>query len=293
MKSRKKVLVTGSEGQLGRTLQDMFLDNRLGLDFTFASKKTLDVTKAGQVRSYLDENQFDFCINCAAYTNVDKAEEDENAAFEVNCQGVKNLVDGLAGTEAILIHLSTDYVFDGSKRSPYTETDTPGPINVYGRSKLAGEALITRDLKDYFIVRSSWLYSKYGKNFLKSIVRKIKSGENIDVVSTQTGVPTACPELASFIMTLMTDDGIPYGLYHFCPDGESTWYDFAIEISKNLGDKDPAHRIAPVANYSQKALRPHYSVLNNEKAKTIYTGMEPWQKGVSNVLTSMAIGKDS
>ena len=171
------ILVTGANGQLGLTIKELFANNNLGLDFTFVTKEQLDITNKTALNNFFTKNHFDYCINCAAYTNVEQAEKTPEIAFKVNAEGVKYLAEVCKETNTTLIHISTDYVFDGEKETPYTVEDLPNPINEYGKSKLLGEHYIQESLSNHFIVRTSWLYSKkYGKNFYQNHFRKGRTG---------------------------------------------------------------------------------------------------------------------
>ena len=200
----KKVLVTGANGQLGKTIEELFSINDANLEFTFVSKENLDITNEDELLLYFKANKFDYCINCAAYTNVEQAEKTPEIAYKVNAEGVKNLAQVCKDANTILIHISTDYVFDGEKSEPYLVSDIPNPINEYGKSKLLGEQYIQKSLCNYFIIRTSWLYSKkYGKNFYKSILDKAKVEKELLITDEQIGCPTNTVNLAQFIHQLI------------------------------------------------------------------------------------------
>jgi len=257
----KKVLVTGANGQLGKTIEELYLENEFGIDFVFASKKTLDITNQYSITTYLSNNKFDYCINCAAYTNVEQAEKNPEIAFNVNAEGVKNLAIACKDHNTILIHISTDYVFDGKKSQPYSVDDITNPINIYGESKLKGEKCIQELLKKYFIVRTSWLYSKkHGENFYKIILNKIKTQNQLTITTEQKGCPTNTVNLSKYIINLIIEGDNTFGIYHYCDRDAMTWYDFAkkILIENNLFDKT---RLIKGNNYRTLAERPKNSIL--------------------------------
>ncbi|MDD7885931.1 dTDP-4-dehydrorhamnose reductase [Flavivirga sp. 57AJ16] len=227
------VLVTGANGQLGKTIEELYADNQNNLGFVFVSKEELDITKAKDLRQFFNNNNFDYCINCAAYTNVEQAEKTPETAFKVNAEGVKNLAEVCKEKNVVLIHISTDYVFDGEKNEPYTVDDIPNPINEYGRSKLLGEQYVQEILQKYFIIRTSWLYSKkYGNNFYKTILKKVKKGKTFFVTDEQIGCPTDTASLALYIISFIEVESTSFGICHFCDEEAMTWYQFAKQILK-------------------------------------------------------------
>lgn len=261
----KRVLVTGANGQLGKTIEELYAINSLGLDFTFASKENLDITTLDGIDNYFNQNFFDYCINCAAYTNVEQAEKTPDPAYKVNAEGVKNLSEMCLKHQVVLIHISTDYVFDGEKKEPYTVFDKPNPINEYGKSKLLGEQYIQEILSEYFIVRTSWLYSKkYGNNFYRNILKKAKQGEKLKITTDQIGCPTNTENLSRYLLKLITNKSIYWGVRHFSDDEVMTWYDFTKQI---LLGNDLINKVNLVktGNYITFAQRPKYSVLKLDK----------------------------
>ena len=196
------VLVTGSEGQLGKCVQKI-ANNYDSLDFKFMDSKGLDITNQKSINSVFESEHYDYCINCAAYTNVEQAEKTPNIAFEVNAYAVKQLAIQCNKHNVILIHISTDYVFDGKKEGGYLTTDLPNPINQYGMSKLAGENFIREILDKYYIIRTSWLYSEYGNNFYNTIVNKAKTESVLYITDEQTGCPTNANNLVKYVLNLI------------------------------------------------------------------------------------------
>ncbi|QLE02264.1 dTDP-4-dehydrorhamnose reductase [Galbibacter sp. BG1] len=260
IKDRKKsILITGAHGQLGSTFQNLS-KNYGDLHFIFCSSKKLDVTHKESVQEIFKEFNPDFCINCAAYTNVEQAEKEPDQAFKINAEGVKNLAEICKEYQTTLIHISTDYVFDGKKRRPYSVDDLPNPINQYGKSKLKGEQYIQDILTEYVIVRTSWLYSKeFGNNFYKTILRKAKTEKELFITDAQTGCPTDTVNLATKILSKIEENTEDYGVFHFCDREEMTWYGF----SKQILTENDLREIKVIKDNTYKTIaeRPIYSVL--------------------------------
>ncbi|WP_239970547.1 dTDP-4-dehydrorhamnose reductase [Confluentibacter citreus] len=257
------ILVTGANGQLGLTIQELYAGNST-FDFTFTSKSELDITNKREIDIFFEKYKFDYCINCAAYTNVEQAEKTPALAYKVNAEAVKSLALVCKEYKTTLIHVSTDYVFDGEKGTPYTIKDLPNPINEYGKSKLLGEQYIQEILDHYFIVRTSWLYSKnYGKNFYKTILELANTKKELAITTEQIGCPTNAESLAKAIIDLMVNKSIEYGVKHVSDDKVMTWYDFAKDIlSENkLNTKT---KLVKTSNYVTFAKRPKNSILLNE-----------------------------
>lgn len=276
-----KILVTGSEGQLGKCLQLAARDYPEA-QFYFKDIASLDLTSKEALEEDFKAEAYDYCINCAAYTNVEKAEEEEDKAYSINAYAVENLVAVCNAHKSVLIHISTDYVFDGEKKSPYTEADDTNPINVYGASKLKGEQLIEEQAEAYFILRTSWLYSQFGNNFYKTILQK--SAENIDLKITeeQTGTPTNANDLARAIIYLIKEQAQTYGVYHFSNNGQTTWYGFAQAVL-NLQQQSQCTLTASNA-YKTKAARPKNSVLSKEKFKKVFgVSILDWEESLLNL----------
>lgn len=257
----KKILVTGANGQLGQCIRKITA-RFTTLDFFFKSSVELDITNPDMVNAFFDVVQFDYCVNCAAYTDVEQAEKTPEVAFKVNAEGVKNLALSCKANNVLLIHISTDYVFDGENEEGYLPADTPNPINEYGKSKLKGEQYIQNFLKKFLIIRTSWLYSEYGKNFYKTIIRRAKAGEDLYVTDEQKGCPTNANNLANFIMELLCESSANYGIHHFTDGDSMSWYGFAEKI---LNENNLRHMVKLVKdrNYRTFARRPGNSVLHN------------------------------
>lgn len=262
----KQVLVTGANGQLGNSIKRISL-NFKELKFVFTDVADLDITNSEEVNIFFESNALDYCINCAAYTAVDKAEEEVEKAYLINATAVKNLAEACQKTGVVLIHISTDFVFDGTKSTPYTEEDTPNPLSVYGKSKLKGEEYVQEICDRHFIVRTSWLYSEYGNNFVKTMLRLAETGKQISVVNDQIGSPTYAGDLAEFSLKVISSESTAYGLYHYSNSGAISWYDFAVEIFRQFGKEIDVQPIK-TKDYPTAAKRPKVSVLKTEKANT-------------------------
>ena len=279
----KQLLVTGANGQLAKCIQDA-VSSSSDMNFIFTTREQLDVTNKASIQEIFSKNNITHCINTAAYTNVEKAESEPEKAFAINAEGAKNLAEVCAENGTILIHVSTDYVFDGSKTSTYLETDQPNPINVYGASKLAGEAHVQRICKKHFILRTSWLYSQYGNNFLNTIRKHGKAGTQLKVTTEQTGTPTNANDLAAVLLMLVENEQIDYGLYHFSNAGTATWYDFAKEILTRSSELNLSN-LAKTEHYRTFAKRPEYSVLSTNKIeKMLNIKTLDWKKSLASVI---------
>lgn len=256
-----KILVTGSTGQLGLTLQEQ-AQNFPGGSFDFKASEELDITKPKELESIFQKGKYDVCINCAAFTDVEQAEKYPEKAFKVNAEGAKNLADICKAHKTTLIQISTDYVFDGEKETPYTAEDQTNPINEYGKSKLAGEKFIQQSLPNHYIIRTSWLYSKkYGHNFYRTIFKKALAGEDLYITDTQKGCPTHTEALAKFILKEIILGKKPFGIYHFTDGKPMTWYEFAQHILEENGLAEKVNLVLD-RNYRTFAKRPKNSVLS-------------------------------
>ena len=279
-----KILVTGGNGQLAKCLKDVVInENELNVDFQ--DLPALDITNKQQLESYFSKNELDYCINCAAYTAVDLAEEQSDLAYAVNAEGPKNLAKVCKKYQVKLLHISTDFVFDGKKQTPYIETDMPNPLGVYGKSKWQGERNIQEIMEDYFILRTSWLYSEYGNNFMKTMLKLSETREEINVVSDQIGSPTYAGDLAEVLIKIVLSSSKAYGLHHFSNSGAISWYDFAVEIFNHF-NKQVVVKPIKTKDYPTAAKRPEYSVLDLNKTKNTFqistTNWLPVLKKTSN-----------
>jgi len=262
-----KILITGSSGMLGHDLIEILKDNH---ELILTSSKTLDITDNNRVIEFICENKPDIVINSAAYTNVDGCEENQETAYSINGDGVRNLAIGCSKIDCPLVHISTDYVFNGKNTKPWVEDDEIGPISVYGKSKLKGEEAILEILDKFFIIRTAWLYGINGSNFPKTMLELAKNHSEITVVYDEVGTPTYTPDLAKAISQLIETDY--YGIYHITNSGSCSWCEFARYIFEIAG-KDV--KVIPVtaSEFARPAPRPHYSVLENKK--WIDNGFEP------------------
>jgi len=281
------VLVTGANGQLGQCIKKIEKESS-GLRLTFLSSTELDITQKEEVNQIFETSNFDWCINCAAYTNVEKAESEKEKADLVNAEGTKNLAEACKNHQVKLIHISTDYVFDGEKPSAYKEEDKVNPINVYGASKLKGEQFIQQILNEYFILRTSWLYSEFGHNFFNTMLKKANE-ENcvLKITTEQKGTPTNANDLASVALKIILEDKKEYGIYHFSNEGEATWYHFAKAIFENAQKQDGVELIAS-NEYKTIAKRPKNSILSKEKIKkNLGVRILNWQESLATLQKSL------
>lgn len=269
------VLVTGANGQLGQSLQ--FISKHYSdIQFHFYSSSELDITNKNNIKETFSLIKPDFCINAAAYTAVDKAETETEKASLVNVIGAKNMAQICNEFYATLIHVSTDFVFDGIKETPYTEEDTTNPQGVYGKTKREGEMEIIKNLKHYFIVRTSWLYSSFGNNFMKTMLKLSKERDKLNVVNDQIGTPTHAIDLAQALVKIILSGSKNYGIYHFSNEGNTSWYGFAKEIF-NINNTIIDLKPIPTSEFPTPAVRPKYSVLDKSKIKAeFHISIKEW-----------------
>ena len=277
-----KILITGAKGQLGKCIKDAAA-NYPEFDFLFASRELLNIESEKSVSNIFENNRFDYCINTAAYTNVEKAESDQETAFLTNAEGVKHLASHCKRNNTTLIQISTDYVFDGKKGSPYSEEDSTNSLNIYGASKLKGEQYVQEICQAYYILRTSWLYSQYGQNFYDTVLRFAKEGKLLTVTTEQTGTPTNANDLAEAILTIIKINSKNYGIYNFSNQGEATWYDFAKEILIQTNQLTKSN-LAKTDYYRTFAARPSYSVLDTRKYKNTFNkAVFDWKKSLKSL----------
>lgn len=280
----KHILVTGANGQLGQCLKVLAQSSEHS--FTFLNSKELDVTNPNQITSVFKTQSYDFCINCAAYTAVDKAESEVNQAQGINAQGAKNLAEACKTFNTVLIHISTDFVFDGTKHISYIETDATNPLSVYGQTKLEAEQYIQEILERYYIIRTSWLYSEFGKNFVKRMLHLARNRDELNIVDNQIGTPTYAMDLAKVILKMIPTE-VYYGLYHFSNQGVASWYDFAkviFELTQTTIKVNPI----PASSYPTPAERPHFSVLNKAKIVQNFNLEIPyWQESLKKCIKAL------
>ncbi|MDM3870599.1 dTDP-4-dehydrorhamnose reductase [Porticoccus sp. W117] len=286
------MLIVGAGGQLGRCLCDE-LTRRLTV-FSSYSSKELDVTDLESVQNVISLECPAVVINAAAYTAVDQAEEQKEQAFSVNATGAENLARACEGVGAVLVHVSTDYVFHGKSERPYTEVDAVNPINVYGSSKLLGEELIAQRIGRYIIVRTSWVFSEYGSNFFKTMSRLALEKEQVSVVDDQYGCPTYAGDLASALLKfseLSVDKSFDgWGIYHYCGSEQTSWYEFAkciFQLHATQSSKSVA-KLSPLAskNYPTPAKRPQYSVMSTQKATELGIKAADWKTAIKKLISA-------
>ena len=295
------ILVTGANGQLAQCIKRIVFEHGNGHPdsyvgekdyWIFANRETLDITKLDDVVDFVKKNYINVIVNCAAYTNVAKAEDDTYNAYSVNVCGSENLAYASKKNGAVLIHISTDYVFDGKKGTPYQVDDETNPINAYGKTKCDGDKLIVQQGGRYLIFRTSWLYSQYGKNFVKTIAGKCIGGESCTVVNDQFGCPTNANDLARFIYRIITENNADNrylsksGIYHYCNSGEATWYDFARAIYDKIGDK--VDKVQPTKTTNSGVERPMYSVMDTSLTSEIFNEeFKSWEDSLSEVINEI------
>jgi len=289
MAANKIILVTGANGQLGkefRALATLYTQ----YTFLFAGKEDLAVDDFDPVKNYFTANAINYCINCAAYTAVDKAETEKENPFLINATAVANLAAVCEQLNIQLIHISTDYVFDGTNRQPYKETDATNPINIYGQSKLKGEELALQNNPSAIIIRTSWLFSSFGNNFVKMMLRLMKERESINVVDDQLGCPTYAADLANAILAIMEKNSklIANGqVFNYCNEGVISWYQFALAIKELIGSNCIVNPI-PTSEYPTPAKRPQYSVLDTALIKNTFEISIPgWKESLEKCLELM------
>jgi dTDP-4-dehydrorhamnose reductase len=274
----KKVLILGVQGMLGHDLLEVFPQKYevIGLDI-----EDLDITRQAATRKAIKEHSPDVVINAAGFTDVDGCEKKVNKAFSVNGEGAKNVAKGCRDSGAKLIYFSTDYIFDGEKGSPYCEDDPPNPQNIYGESKLMGERYIEEILDDYIIVRTQWLYGKYGRNFVETILSLAEERNRIEVVQDQLGSPTYTADLSRVIAAFVSKD--LRGIFHVSNGGSCSWYDFALEIVRLANASEV--KIMPISSaaLNRPAKRPLYSIFNCQRLEQEGgIEMRPWQKALQD-----------
>lgn len=283
MVERPLILVTGTNGQLGSELKDLAVLYP-AFSFFFADVQQLDITNTSKVESFFLEYHPAICINAAAYTAVDKAETERELAMQVNAMAVGVLAQQCRMNNARFIHISTDYVFNGNQTVPYKETDDVDPVNFYGFSKLQGELLAFQNNPSSLIIRTSWVYSRYGNNFVKTMVRLLTEKDAINVINDQIGSPTYAADLAEMIMQVAVSNSWTEGVYHYSNEAEISWFDFAVAIKKIIGSSCNIHPITS-DQYPTAAKRPHFSLLDKSKIEsTLGIQIRPWIESLEKCL---------
>ncbi|MEG1586017.1 MAG: dTDP-4-dehydrorhamnose reductase [Bacteroidales bacterium] len=283
----KNILVTGSNGQLGneiRTLSTLYPD----FNFWFTDVAELDICDREAIRVFLKDKNPDYIINCAAYTAVDKAESDTALCSKINTEAVANLAEAAFMKNARIIHVSTDYVYSGTGFRPYLETDPTAPVSVYGLTKLEGENALFDRCSESIVLRTSWLYSTHGNNFVKTMIRLGKEKDTLGVIFDQIGTPTYAYDLALVILEIVKNEQFVSGVYNFSNEGVCSWYDFALKIHQLAGIQNC--RVNPIATeeYPTPARRPYYSVMNKKKLKDTYGFRIPhWEESLRKCIAAL------
>lgn len=278
-----KLLITGAYGQLGNELR-VALARYSHLDSVFTDVDTLDITDKIALEAFVVLHKPDVLVNCAAYTAVDKAEDDEALCYKINCDAVRNLGEVAHAHGMTILHISTDYVFDGTSHVPYTEDIPVSPTNVYGKSKLAGEQALLQVCPNAIIIRTSWLYSGFGNNFVKTMLKLGSERDNLNVIFDQIGTPTYAADLADSMLQIIDSGKFAPGIYHFSNEGVCSWYDFTKMIFKLA---QISCEVLPIESkeYAVRTPRPHYSVLNKSKLKSTFNQTIPyWVDGLERCL---------
>lgn len=279
-----KVLVTGADGQLGRELRHVLEQDIPGMT-VYTDINELDITDAKAVERFVTDNDITHIVNCAAYTAVDKAEEEEAKCLKINFEAVKNIANAAYNAGAKVIHISTDYVFDGTSYRPYKESDKVNPMSQYGTSKRKGETVLMALCTDAIVVRTSWLYSPYGNNFVKTMLRKGQETGKLRVVSDQVGTPTYAEDLAKAISTMLRSRQWTPGTYHFSNEGVCSWYDFAKAIFRLADMRECIVEPIPTEDYPTPARRPAYSVLDKTRIKRTFDIAIPhWEESLTKCI---------
>jgi dTDP-4-dehydrorhamnose reductase len=280
------VLVTGANGQLGQSIQ--FIANKYpNIQFVYTDFQEMDITNIENCQAVFAKHQPHFCINTAAYTAVDKAESEWDKAHLINAVGPENLAKVCKEFDTILIHISTDFIFDGTSKVPYLETDIPNPKSIYGQTKLDGELAIQKNWEKHFIVRTSWVYSQFGANFMKTMLRLASERDTLSVVNDQIGTPTYAVDLAEVLIKIINTENPtpntqrPFGVYNFSNEGVCSWYDFAAAIFHQKGIEIDLKPI-PTDSYPTPAKRPAYSVLDKTKIKKVFgVEIKNWKESLT------------
>ena len=286
-----RILIAGKNGQLGKSIHKLVANTEQTNDFVFVGREELDLSGADNIISYFNQNNFDIIVNCAAHTAVDKAEEEAVLANQINHLAVAQLAQIAKTQQAKLIHVSTDYVFDGESDKPYAETDETNPINVYGKTKLAGEKALQEIMPtNAIIIRTSWVYSEYGNNFVKTMLRLGKERDELNVVSDQIGSPTYATDLANAILDTMQNKafkevGQETQVYHYSNMGEISWYEFAKEIFELSGIQCSVSPIT-TEQYPTPAKRPKNTLMNKDKISHRFDiDILDWSKSLESCIT--------
>ena len=279
----KRILVTGANGQLGQSILEQS-KNYKEIECFFVTRNELDITNEELINHYFEDKSFDFVINCAAYTAVDKAEDDQENAYLVNAKATEFIAKITHQKGIPFIHVSTDYVFDGTEAQPRLETDQTNPIGVYGQTKLDGENLALENNPKTIILRTAWVYSRFGNNFVKTMLRLFNDKDSISVVADQIGSPTNAIDLADAILTIISKNDLTYGIFNYSNEGECSWFEFAQKIKEFSNSTIEINPVSTSA-YPTKAKRPAYSLLDKSKIKEVYQlNIPTWEDSLKEEL---------
>jgi dTDP-4-dehydrorhamnose reductase len=282
------ILITGSNGQLGNEMQ-VTAKNYGQLHFIYTDVAELDICNKDALHSFVATNKVDMIVNCAAYTAVDKAEDDVELCYKINSEAVKNIGEVATTNGVKVIHVSTVYVFDGSNHIPYTEDMPVCPSSIYGKSKLAGEEALIKECSQAVIIRTAWLYSSFGNNFVKTMIKLGTERESLNVIFDQVGTPTYAADLADAIMKIITHSDFVPGIYHYSNEGVCSWYDFTKSIHRKSNITCNVQAIE-TKDYPTRTPRPHYSVLNKSKIKSTYGITVPhWEDSLDKCLEILKV----
>ena len=291
----ENIFVTGANGQLGMELQQLAAAYP-GFDFIFTTREQLPLDDLNAINRFVSEHQPQYCINCAAYTAVDKAESEKEIAYQINAEAPGKMAEACKENNIQFIHISTDYVFNGNGTPPYKEDYLTDPVNLYGKSKLEGEKLVMKTNPNSIIIRTSWVYSEFGKNFVKTMLRLMAEREQISVVSDQSGTPTYAADLAEAIMKIISTFENPTshspptthnGIYHFSNEGQITWFDFAVAIKDLIGSSCKVNPIT-TPQYPTPAKRPAYSVLDKTRIRDSFNvPIKDWKASLAVCLAKI------
>jgi dTDP-4-dehydrorhamnose reductase len=283
---KKTILITGANGQLGREFQELSASFS-PFNFLFASRNELEISNEQSVNNFFLNNNIDICVNCAAYTAVDKAETEKELAIAVNATAVGFLAKACKKNSTQFIHISTDYVFDGTANEPYKVDEKTNPVNFYGQTKLYGELNAIKENENSIIIRTAWVYSSFGNNFVKTMMRLMKERESVGVVSDQRGAPTYAADLAAAIIQIIDQDNFNAGIYHYSNEGNISWYDFAKEIAAQINATCIVNPIT-TTQFPTPAARPAYSVLDTSKIKNTFAITIPhWKYSLEKCMAKL------
>jgi len=279
----KNILITGSRGQLGNEMQQA-ASNFPEFNFIYTDVDELDICDKTALSVFVKTHAVNIIVNCAAYTAVDKAEDDVELCYKINTEAVRNIAEVACANNIQVVHVSTDYVFDGTNYMPYSEDEPVCPATVYGKSKLAGEEALMATCTEFVIIRTAWLYSSFGNNFVKTMIKLGRERESLNVIFDQVGTPTYAADLAEVILHILNSEIFVSGLYHFSNEGVCSWYDFTKTIHRIAGINCDVRPIE-TKDYPARTPRPHYSVLNKAKIKNTYSLVIPhWEESLEKCI---------